>query len=70
MLDTGTTGLTGHGVAHCNPADEDVPEIGDELSASRALHDLGRQLTTAADGDMEAAQTTQQWTPGVTRGAP
>ncbi len=31
-LDTGTTTLTGHGAAHRNPADPDVPEIGDELA--------------------------------------
>ncbi|MEU2429395.1 DUF1876 domain-containing protein [Streptomyces sp. NPDC007861] len=69
VLDTGTTVLTGHGVAHCDPADEDVPEIGDELSAGRALHDLGRQLMTAADGDMEAVRTTPS-TPSATRDAP
>ncbi|MEU7607062.1 dsRBD fold-containing protein, partial [Streptomyces sp. NPDC041003] len=40
-LDTGTNRLTGHGTARCNPADEDVPEIGDELAAARALEDAG-----------------------------
>ncbi|MEU3299175.1 DUF1876 domain-containing protein [Streptomyces sp. NPDC006678] len=51
--DTGTTVLTGHGVARCHPVDPDVPEIGDELAASRACHDLGRQLMMAAYGDIE-----------------
>ncbi|MHC0429806.1 dsRBD fold-containing protein [Streptomyces sp. O3] len=54
VLDTGTTVVTGQGVAHCSPVDGAVPEIGDELSASRALQDLGRQLMIAAYGDMEA----------------
>lgn len=42
VLDTGTTELTGHGDAHRNPADMDVPEIGDELVAGRAPTDLDR----------------------------
>ncbi|MFD8259783.1 dsRBD fold-containing protein [Streptomyces griseoluteus] len=29
-LDNCTTALTGHGPAHCNPVDTNVPEIGDE----------------------------------------
>ncbi|MGW1884595.1 DUF1876 domain-containing protein [Streptomyces sp. NPDC001970] len=52
-LDTGTTVLTGHGVARCRPDDTDVPEIGDELAASRAVQDLGRRLMIAAYGDIE-----------------
>ncbi|MGW2559392.1 dsRBD fold-containing protein [Streptomyces sp. NPDC001514] len=52
-LDTGAALLTGHGVARCRPEDWDVPEIGDELAASRAVQDLGRQLMIAAYGDME-----------------
>lgn len=53
VLDTGTTELTGHGDAHRNPADVDVPEIGDELAAGRALYDLGRQLVDVAERDIE-----------------
>jgi len=53
VLDTGTTELTGHGAARRNPADMDVPEIGDELAAGRALHDLGRQLVDVAERDIE-----------------
>jgi hypothetical protein len=53
VLDTGTTELTGHGDAHRNPMDTDVPEIGDELAAGRALHDLGRQLVDVAERDIE-----------------
>ncbi|CAL9361147.1 DUF1876 domain-containing protein [Streptomyces sp. DH-12] len=53
-LETGTTTLTGHGTAHRNPADPDVPEIGDELAAGRALRDLGRQLLDLAERDVES----------------
>jgi hypothetical protein len=31
----------------------DVPEIGDELAAGRALHDLGRHLVDVAERDIE-----------------
>ncbi|MFF7132386.1 MULTISPECIES: DUF1876 domain-containing protein [unclassified Streptomyces] len=57
VLDTGTTSLTGHGAAHCNPGDIDVPEIGDELAAGRALHDLARQLVNTAEDDVEGMGT-------------
>ncbi|AZQ39432.1 DUF1876 domain-containing protein [Streptomyces cyaneochromogenes] len=53
VLDTGTTTLTGHGSAHCNPADMNVPEIGDELAASRAMNDLAQQLLNVAERDIE-----------------
>ncbi|MEU2260725.1 DUF1876 domain-containing protein [Streptomyces sp. NPDC019645] len=53
-LDTGTSKLTGRGTARCNPQDVDVPEIGDELAASRAMTDLARQLMRVADQDLEA----------------
>ncbi|MES4891610.1 DUF1876 domain-containing protein [Streptomyces sp. NPDC096012] len=52
-LDTGTTALTGRGTAHCNPVDTNVPEIGDELAAGRAMHDLAHQLLNAADRDVQ-----------------
>ncbi|MCX5112938.1 DUF1876 domain-containing protein [Streptomyces sp. NBC_00378] len=53
VLDTGSTKLTGHGVARCNPQDVDVPAIGDELAASRAMKDVAAQLMKAADADLE-----------------
>ena len=47
--------LTGHGMARLGPHDKDIPEIGDELAAARALSDLaGRLLGTSAD-DIAAA---------------
>jgi hypothetical protein len=53
VVNTGTTTLTGHGAAHCNPEDADVPEIGDELAAGRAMHDLGQQLVSTAERDIK-----------------
>ncbi|MEU7281720.1 DUF1876 domain-containing protein [Streptomyces sp. NPDC045431] len=51
-VDTGTATLTGHGTARRNPDDPDVPEIGDELAASRAMSDLARQLLRTAYRDI------------------
>ncbi|MBH5335206.1 DUF1876 domain-containing protein [Streptomyces pactum] len=45
--------LVGEGSARVNPADENVPSIGDELAASRALSDLSHQLLNAAVQDIE-----------------
>jgi hypothetical protein len=59
VLDTGTTPLTGHGVAHRNPADMDVPEIGDKLAARRAMYDLAQQLVDAAERDIEGMGATR-----------
>ena len=56
VLDSGAaTALRGKGIARCNPTDRDVPEIGDELAAARALADLSHQLLEAAAGDIAAA---------------
>ena len=41
VLETGgSSHVTGEGFARRNPTDRPVPEIGDELAASRALSDL------------------------------
>ncbi|MFI9822139.1 dsRBD fold-containing protein [Streptomyces sp. NPDC052013] len=64
-IDTGSTVLTGHGVAHRSPADTDVPRIGDELAAGRALQDLGRQLVDIARRDIRAAGATEPEPPAV-----
>ncbi|GAU70266.1 hypothetical protein SSP35_17_01210 [Streptomyces sp. NBRC 110611] len=53
VLETGTTTLTGHGTARCSPGDPDVPEIGDEIAAGRALKDLAGQLLRVADDDLQ-----------------
>lgn len=46
--------LVGEGTARCNPNDENVPEIGDELATARALADLSHQLLHAAATDIES----------------
>jgi hypothetical protein len=46
--------LVGVGSARLNPTDYDVPEIGDELAAARALSDLGHQLLDLTASDIEA----------------
>ncbi|OEJ97498.1 DUF1876 domain-containing protein [Streptomyces thermolilacinus] len=55
VLDTGKSKITGHGSARRNPEDEDVPLIGDELAASRAMSDLARQLMRLAYKDIGEA---------------
>jgi hypothetical protein len=48
------THLVGTGTARLNPVDHDVPEIGQELAAARALSDLAHHLLGAAADDIEA----------------
>jgi hypothetical protein len=45
--------LLGTGRARLNPADPDIPEIGDEIAAARALIDLGHRLLDVASADIE-----------------
>ncbi|MFH0518970.1 DUF1876 domain-containing protein [Streptomyces sp. M41] len=47
-----TSTVTGRGVAHRNPVDRPIPEIGDELAASRALEDLAIRLHDVASDDI------------------
>ena len=51
---TGTADLRGLGDARCNPADINVPQIGDELATSRALADLAHRLLDTAAADIES----------------
>lgn len=46
--------LTATGTARLNPADGDVPEIGDELAVARALSHLAGKLLHVAADDIEA----------------
>jgi hypothetical protein len=46
------TSLTSTGLARLNPADPDVPEIGDELACARALSELAQALLEAAANDI------------------
>ncbi len=50
--------LVGVGRAKVSPPDYDIPEIGDELAAARALADLGHRLLLAGAGDV--AQVTRE----------
>jgi hypothetical protein len=56
VLDTGTSALSAQGSARCHPADANVPEIGDELAAGRAMIDLAHQLLSTAERDMRGVQ--------------
>lgn len=47
--------LVGVGWARLNPADSDIPEIGNELATARALADLAHQLIEATAADIERA---------------
>jgi hypothetical protein len=60
VLSTGgppeTDSVIGRGTARRNPTDRPIPEIGDELAASRALEDLAIRLhDVAADDIVELA---------------
>ena len=46
--------VLGTGRATLNPADPDVPEIGDEIAVARALTDLGHRLLHTAASDIQA----------------
>ncbi|MGW5661549.1 DUF1876 domain-containing protein [Streptomyces sp. NPDC003758] len=44
--------VAGRGAARRNPVDRPIPEIGDELAASRALEDLAIRLHDVASEDI------------------
>jgi len=49
----GARSLTGTGLARLHPVDRDVPSIGDELAAARALSELSHLLLDVAARDIE-----------------
>jgi hypothetical protein len=49
-----TDRLVGSGSSRLDRLDHEVPEIGAEMAAARALTDLGRQLFREAGFDLEA----------------
>jgi hypothetical protein len=53
LTTTAGTELRSVGMARRNPADRDVPEIGDELAVCRALNGLAHDLLEAAVMDVE-----------------
>ncbi|MFJ8441259.1 dsRBD fold-containing protein [Kitasatospora griseola] len=54
VLDTGDNRLESRAVSHRNPHDRQVPEIGDEYAAGRALIELGRRLIGSGRADAAA----------------
>ena len=52
-LDAGDRSMSGHGRSRRNPADPSVPQVGEELAAARALHDLAHQLSHDAWSQIE-----------------
>jgi hypothetical protein len=54
LLDDIGNNLLGKGRAALNPADRDIPEIGDEIAVARALTDLGHRLLVTAARDIRA----------------
>ncbi len=53
-LDAGDRSLSGRGQSRRNPGDPSVPQIGEELAAARALHDLANHLAEDAWRTIEA----------------
>ncbi|SNQ50892.1 conserved hypothetical protein [Frankia canadensis] len=47
------------GVARCDPDDYDIPEIGAEVAASRALAELARKLRRTAADDIQTVTGTR-----------
>jgi Domain of unknown function (DUF1876) len=50
-----TDRLVGEATVHLDPVDRDVPVVGDELAAARALSQLSHQLLKAAAHDIAIA---------------
>ena len=57
-LDAGDRSLSGRGRSRRNPVDPSVPQVGEELAAARALHDLANHLTEDAWGTIESFSST------------
>ncbi|MEE9416965.1 MAG: dsRBD fold-containing protein [Acidimicrobiales bacterium] len=57
-LDAGDRSLTGVGRSKRNPADPSIPQVGEELAAARALHDLANLLTDDARDMIESFPAT------------
>jgi hypothetical protein len=52
MTTPGGQEVTGHGTARRHPRDPDVPQVGDELAAARALSELAHRLLDTAAHDL------------------
>jgi len=47
-LDAGDRSFSGHGRSRRNPTDPSMPQVGEELAAAQALHDLAANLADDA----------------------
>lgn len=56
LLMVGERQFGGWGRARRNPADPDVPRIGEELAVARALSDLSHNLIEAAVAEIETRE--------------
>jgi hypothetical protein len=54
VLEVGDREFRGAGKARRNPADPDIPRIGEELATARALSELSHKLLHAAVAAIEA----------------
>ncbi|NND73737.1 MAG: DUF1876 family protein [Ilumatobacter sp.] len=55
-LDAGDRSLSGHGRSRRNPTDPSLPQVGEELAAARALHNLANRLADDAWSMIEERQ--------------
>lgn len=53
LLAAGDVQVGGWGRARRNPADPEVPKVGEELATARALNDLAHKLLDAASHEIE-----------------
>lgn len=58
-LDAVDRSLSGTGRSRRNPSDPSVPQVGEELAAARALHDLANHLTEDARAMIESFSASQ-----------
>lgn len=56
VIDVGDHHYHGWGRARRNPRDADIPRIGEEVAAGRALADLARQLLATAAEEIEVSE--------------
>jgi hypothetical protein len=64
ISDDGGMSVVGRGVARRNPTDRQVPEIGEELAASRALENLAHRLHDRASHDFAYLAGPAESSPG------
>ena len=61
VLDVAGHHYHGWGRARRNPTDPDIPHIGEEIAAARALNRLARQLLDTADQELGAFEDHSVW---------